>query len=509
MEATSTVDLLGCFAVAGELGRGQPAGHVAATTAIALAVAGELGLTEIEKADTYCTGLLVHAGCTAGASELASVLLCDELALVRDVCVCDPAHELEVIRVLLKHAGQGGGAVDRVRGIARVASGAATAFQEMEAGCSEVGSRIAERLGMSPGTVEALSNICETWNGKGPRKKVADASPVVARIVNAAMVVEIFLGGAGPGRALDAVQKRAGRSLDPAIAQVLAILLSDSARVSDFEAARDWEIVKALKPAIDALPGPRELDVLTLACADFADLKKPGSAAHSRRVGELAEAITLRLGDRSDGALARRAGHVHAIGQVALPSDLLAVARPSRAQEEQLRLHATFTRRILSHSPELAAIGHTAAMHHERMDGAGYPDARVGPGFPTAARAVAAACAFDEFRIRDPDVSREEALHALRANGADAFGPEVTAALCDEVSGKKSRPRPETPGGLTEREVEVLRLAAAGKSTNDIAQELVISKHTARHHIESIYSKTGLSSRAGAALFAMELGILG
>ena len=61
MEATSTVDLLGCFAVAGELGRGQPAGHVAATTAIAVAVAGEIGLTETEKAATYYTGLLVHA----------------------------------------------------------------------------------------------------------------------------------------------------------------------------------------------------------------------------------------------------------------------------------------------------------------------------------------------------------------------------------------------------------------------------------------------------------------
>ena len=68
--------------------------------------------------------------------------------------------------------------------------------------------------------------------------------------------------------------------------------------------------------------------------------------------------------------------------------------------------------------------------------------------------------------------------------------------------------RPERPAGLTAREVDVLRLAAQGLSSRQIAQRLVISPKTARNHIEHIYLKIGASSRASASLFAMRHGLL-
>ncbi|HKV66590.1 MAG TPA: helix-turn-helix transcriptional regulator, partial [Gaiellales bacterium] len=64
--------------------------------------------------------------------------------------------------------------------------------------------------------------------------------------------------------------------------------------------------------------------------------------------------------------------------------------------------------------------------------------------------------------------------------------------------------RQRNPGGLTRREVEVLRLAARGLTTNDIAGRLVISPKTADHHIQHIYGKIGVSTRAAAALWAMQ-----
>ncbi|MGH2715921.1 MAG: response regulator transcription factor [Thermoleophilaceae bacterium] len=59
------------------------------------------------------------------------------------------------------------------------------------------------------------------------------------------------------------------------------------------------------------------------------------------------------------------------------------------------------------------------------------------------------------------------------------------------------------PAGLTDREVEVLRLLAQGRANREIAEALVISEKTAGHHVEHIYAKTGVSTRVGAALFAM------
>jgi len=57
---------------------------------------------------------------------------------------------------------------------------------------------------------------------------------------------------------------------------------------------------------------------------------------------------------------------------------------------------------------------------------------------------------------------------------------------------------------LTDREVEVLRLAAKAKPNRAIAGELFISEETVKNHIRHIYEKIGVATRSGAALFAME-----
>jgi DNA-binding NarL/FixJ family response regulator len=64
------------------------------------------------------------------------------------------------------------------------------------------------------------------------------------------------------------------------------------------------------------------------------------------------------------------------------------------------------------------------------------------------------------------------------------------------------------PAGLTEREVDVLRLIARGMVNKDMAVRLGISAKTVGHHIEHIYAKAGVTTRAGATLFAMEHNLL-
>ncbi len=67
---------------------------------------------------------------------------------------------------------------------------------------------------------------------------------------------------------------------------------------------------------------------------------------------------------------------------------------------------------------------------------------------------------------------------------------------------------PAYPDGLTQREVEVLRLIAAGKSNRDVADELVISVNTVFRHVSNIFSKTGSSNRTEAAAYATRQGIV-
>jgi DNA-binding CsgD family transcriptional regulator len=121
------------------------------------------------------------------------------------------------------------------------------------------------------------------------------------------------------------------------------------------------------------------------------------------------------------------------------------------------------------------------------------------------ARILALACAFEE-SIRDT-ADMPGTLAALRAS--ESFDSACLSALAAELGMPADQDvRARWPADLTDREVEVLRLVAAGNTTRQSAQELIISEHTARHHLESIYSKIGVSSRAGAVLFAVENGLL-
>ena len=88
---------------------------------------------------------------------------------------------------------------------------------------------------------------------------------------------------------------------------------------------------------------------------------------------------------------------------------------------------------------------------------------------------------------------------------------EVEGSAADAVlvaAGHRPRSRPSAPAGLTPREVEVLSLAARGATTRQIASRLGISPKTAGNHIERIYAKAGVQSRAEAALFAMQHGLI-
>ncbi len=101
---------------------------------------------------------------------------------------------------------------------------------------------------------------------------------------------------------------------------------------------------------------------------------------------------------------------------------------------------------------------------------------------------------------------------ALRATGDEAGATEsftAAASLFDHIGASLDsrllvEKRRSLPAGLTEREVEVLRLIAAGKSNSEIASELYLSVKTVSRHLSNIFTKIGVTSRSGATAFAFE-----
>ena len=123
------------------------------------------------------------------------------------------------------------------------------------------------------------------------------------------------------------------------------------------------------------------------------------------------------------------------------------------------------------------------------------------------ARLLAAADAYDAMTHDRPhrkaltaDAARAELGEMV---GAGALEKRAVDAVLEAAGADPVEVRQANPAGLTDREVEVLRLLARGRTNKEIAAALVVAEKTAGHHVEHIYAKVGVSTRVGAALFAM------
>jgi HD-GYP domain-containing protein (c-di-GMP phosphodiesterase class II) len=206
----------------------------------------------------------------------------------------------------------------------------------------------------------------------------------------------------------------------------------------------------------------------------------------------------------------RRAALVHDLGRVAVPARIWEKPGPFTTDEwERVRLHAYETERVLAPSPFLAGLADVAVSHHERLDGSGYHRRLGAASLDDPARLVATADAFRgmiEDRPHRAAMAEDEASGRLVADGrAGKFAPEAVAAVL-EAAGQTPAPI-ERPAGLTEREAQVVALLARGLQTKQVARTLEISPKTVDSHIQSAYRKMGVSTRAGATLFAVRHGL--
>src|SRR5262249_20716936 len=135
-----------------------------------------------------------------------------------------------------------------------------------------------------------------------------------------------------------------------------------------------------------------------------------------------------------------------------------------------------------------------------------------GQAISPAARVLGSADAYQamtEARPHRPALSAEQAAAELgREAAAGRLDADAVDAVLAEAGHQLPRARRERPAGLSRRESQVLSLLARGLSNRDMASQLHVSPDTVKRHVQHIYDKIGLSTRAGATLFAMENGML-
>lgn len=510
MQPLRVAELLAGLSLVADVGMGLEHGEAGRAGLVAMELAAAADAPD--RRDVYYTALLQHVGCTAYAHEAARLLGGDELAVKRAAVHTDFARPWDVARTYLPHLAPSARLATRVAAAGTAAVRARQIVQGYSRANCEVAAHTAERIGLGPGVVAGLLDVYEQWDGKGgPRRVHGAAIAQSARIVQVAATAALFHGVGGRAAAVEAVRRRAGRALDPALVELLtcrggaALAVLDS--VDDPVAA---VVAAEPQPAL-TFSAPNALDRICRAFGEIVDIKTPLHHGHCTGVAALAATAAERSGLAAEEVY--RAALVHDLGRASVPNSVW--ERPSPLtwpEQERMRLHAYHSERVLARCGPLTSIARLAGTHHERLDGSGYHRGASAASLAPAERLLAAADvlhALTEHRAHRPARTADEAAAVLAAEAAAArLDPDAVRAVIEAAGGSVKQVHAPRPAGLTERQVEVLRLVARGLSNPEIARRLVISRRTAEHHVQDVYSRIGVSSRAAAALYALQHDLL-
>jgi len=509
-DSVRAAEVIAALCLATDLGMGLPFEHGLHSTLFAMRLAERLGVDAETASQTYYGCLLFYVGCTADAEVVAELF--DEGALLRHFTPVMFGTRAQTMAGIMRALG-GPGSAPPVRAL-QLASRlpkAVRGHQRHLAALCEVAQMLSARLGVPPAVRGLFVHLTERWDGKGqPARLNGEQIPLALRIIHVARDAAFQRLLDGEQGAARVVRARAGGAFDPAIATLLADEADDILALDDGGSV--WDETLAGEPAPRLTLQGEAIEEALAAMGDFADLVSPYLVGHSAGVAQLATAAARRCGlPAADLVAIRRAALVHDVGRVGVPSRIWQKASPLTPDEwERVRLHAYHSERVLCRSPFLAALARVATSHHERLDGAGYHRGATAVALTPPARLLAAADAYHAMTEPRPHREAHSPQRAAEVLGQEARAGRLDADSVAAVLAEAGHrvPRVVRPAGLTEREAQVIALLARGLQTKQIARSLGISTKTADRHVQNAYVKIGVSTRAAAALFAMQHGLV-
>lgn len=514
--AIRRADFMMVLAYATDLATGQSRDFALRSCVLSMRLAEAMGLDTETRRQIYHQAILRYIGCNADTHLLASAFG-DEIALRQDLAVADLGSQTELGQVFVRAFSRFFADLAPEALNQAIQAGLAEAMQvsvPILMGHCEVAQRIGERLGLDAGMRDNLGQLYERWDGNGlPRHRKGEEVNLPVRLVSLAQDVISSLEARGHEAMIAAIAARRGGAYEPKMAD---FFLADAQKfLRGIDRAVTRETILALEPHPHAYLEISGCEEAYLAIADMIDMRMPHTFGHSRAVAKLAEAGGKCMGlPEAELRAMRWAGYTHDIGELAVPVSTWLKPTPLSVREvDAARLHPYHGERALA---ALGGDGQPVAAlvlrHHERLDGSGYHRYARAPDLSPAARILAAAEEYQtarEDRPHRPAMGDAAAAARLRGMARDgklcAEAAEAVLTAAGQASRRASAAR---PAGLTPREIEVLGQIAAGLTAKEVARALDIAPKTADNHIQNLYSKIGVTSRAGAALYALERGML-
>ncbi|GFE67025.1 HD domain-containing phosphohydrolase [Litoreibacter roseus] len=471
-------EVLAALAFAGDLSMGQPPEHSPAVACLAEKIATEFGASEAVKRCTVQLSLVRWAGCTANAREFSDLLGDDVRGRAQMIADRNPFVDADPPAGSL-HA----------------------AIEPLALAHCEATAILSERIGLLPEVAESVMDIFEAWDGSGlPSGKSGEDIAEAAQYVALAGDAEVFSRTYGVPHACVLISSRAGKRYDTSLAQKAAIRLP-----AWIEELKSIDLLDVSISSVGETNRP-ELsgESAALILGDFTDIKVPGHEGCCRVAVEIVEKVVPKLGLENAVSKLKIAAAVAGIGRVAVSNTKLSLS------SEASLLVPHWTERILSRIPEFGAAIKLAGQAYERLDGRGLGKGLAAQSLSLEARLIQVVRAV----VEAPDCIVEgkikvEAIRSMFASEAYAggFDERIIEAVLVSLGSKRKRSKFHANEELlTPRETEVLQQLATGVPNKQIARDLGVSPKTVSTHLERIYLKLDVRTRAAATLKALEMG---
>ncbi|HEY8164667.1 MAG TPA: HD domain-containing phosphohydrolase [Gemmatimonadaceae bacterium] len=399
----SMSEVLAALSYALDLTGGLPAGHTVRSCVIGMRIGSEIGLSAEESSALYDAMLLKDAGLSSSGAYVSALL--------------GTRHLNRVTRVLGfgrdKHAG---------RDFVRVRS--------------DRGAKVALRLGLPRATAHAIRSLDEHWNGGGlPDGKRGEEIPILSRIANLSQTVEAYRERHGYAAAMRVARERRGSWFDPRLVDIVLGWASERDWWSRLASAASAEVVAVEPSGHIRLVDERGIDDVARAFAEIIDAKSPFTYDHSTRVAQYATAIASELGIASlDVRRLNRAALLHDIGKLGVSGRVLDKAGPlTREEREAIQRHPAYTWQILSRVGAFADFAKMASLHHEKLDGSGYPWGVKGEDLDLPTRILCVADIFEALTAPRPYREAMAPSVALEIIRRDA-GVKVCRVACEGLA---------------------------------------------------------------------------
>jgi len=433
--------VLSALSYALDLTEGQAPGHTLRSCIIGMRLGDEIGLDAESRSALYYALLLKDAGCSSNAARMAALFAADDRSVKRGLKLEDWHHRIPLALAAARRVGPGLSVAARVRQLVAIARTPDMTRDLIRIRC-ERGAEIAARLGFPPATADAIRSLDEHWAGLGhPAGRRGEDIPVLARIALLSQTVDVFCTARGLGAALDVVRARQGTWFDPRLVDIVVSWRADTAWWQGLSGRNVAAQVVALEPR-DRVRRVDDtaLDEVARAFAEIIDAKSPYTYQHSTGVASFAVTIADAIGlDAPSRQRLARAGLLHDIGKLGVSNRTLDKAGPLTLDERRvLERHPLHTYEILSRVAAFAEFAVTAAVHHEKLDGSGYPWGYTASRLDVPARILTVADMYEALTADRPyriALFPTAAIEVLQSDAAAGkLDPQIVEALASAVT---------------------------------------------------------------------------